>query len=74
MEPTEPRAEDVRIPKATRAYERAMEKRQKYIREREWLERRSMVRGLVWLAMIALVASVVRAGVGRAFVGGWWHP
>jgi hypothetical protein len=36
-------------------------------------ERRSLTRGLLLLAAIVLVLSMVRAGWGRVFVPGWWH-
>ena len=68
------RAEEPRIPAATRAGERAAEKRRRYLREREWLERRSMIRGLILLVMIAVLVCMIRAGFGRVFTPGWWHP
>ena len=42
--------------------------------ERERLESRSVVRGLILLAILVLLASMVRAGLGRVFVHGWWRP
>ena len=44
-----------------------------YLRNREELERRSVLRGLVLLALIALAVSLIRAGGGRAFYAGWWR-
>ena len=45
-----------------------------YIAEREALERRRQVRGLLLLLAIVLLLSVARAGVGRVFPVRWWHP
>ena len=42
-------------------------------RERERQEHFSLLRGLVWVALVVLVASIARAGLGRAFVPGWWR-
>ncbi len=42
--------------------------------EQERMERRSVVRGLILLAVIMLVGSVARAGLDRVFVHGWWRP
>jgi len=41
--------------------------------ERMRLERRSHVRGLLLLAVGAIVFAVVRAGVHRVFTVGWWR-
>jgi hypothetical protein len=35
-------------------------------------ERRSQVRGLLWLALAAIVFAILRAGVHRVFTVGWW--
>lgn len=37
------------------------------------LQRRSQVRGLLLLAVAALLFAVLRAGVTRAFNPGWWR-
>jgi len=37
------------------------------------LERRSALRGLVLMALLALVVSLIRAGTDRAFYAGWWR-
>jgi hypothetical protein len=68
------RAEKPRIPPPTRAFQRAAEKRSKFLLAREGIEHRSMVRGLLILAVIVLLASMVRAGFGNVFTPGWWHP
>jgi hypothetical protein len=36
-------------------------------------ERVRQVRGLVLLALAALLFAVLRAGVGRVFTPGWWR-
>ncbi|WP_161570920.1 hypothetical protein [Granulicella sibirica] len=36
-------------------------------------ERRRQVRGLLVLAFVILVASILRAGVPRVFTLGWWR-
>ncbi len=74
MQPTEVRAEKPRIPAATRAQERASEEQQQYLHKREGLEARSVLRGLIVLALLVLLASMIRAGFGRVFVHGWWRP
>lgn len=68
------RAESPRIPAATRALQDAEQERNAYIREREQVEHRSVLRGLMLLAVIVLVLSIARAGLGRVFPAGWWRP
>jgi hypothetical protein len=36
------------------------------------LEQRSLLRGLILLAVVILIASLARAGFGRLFVPRWW--
>jgi hypothetical protein len=36
-------------------------------------ERRRQVRGLMWLALAAIVFAILRAGVHRVFTPGWWR-
>jgi len=67
------RAEAPRAPKPGVALVRAAEERSVFLAVREALERRSLVRGLIALAVVVLVFSVARAGLGRAFVPGWWR-
>jgi hypothetical protein len=31
------------------------------------------MRGLIILAVLALLVSIARAGLGRVFVPGWWR-
>jgi hypothetical protein len=61
------------VPAPTRALEREREARRSHFQAREQLERRSAARGLLLLAMVALLASIARAGLVRVFVHGWWN-
>ena len=36
-------------------------------------EQRSLLRGLLLLALLVLLVSLARAGFGRLFVPGWWR-
>jgi len=74
MQASGERAEPVRVPAGTQSLERAKVERAGYLRGREALEARSVVRGLILLAMLVLLASMARAGFGRVFVRGWWRP
>ena len=67
------RAAAPQAPPATRALERALAEQTAHRAVRAQLERRSVVRGLVLLAVIVLVASVLRAGVCNVFLPGWWR-
>jgi hypothetical protein len=69
----EQRAEAVRPPQPTPALEQSRVELREHRSAREALERRSVVRGLVVLAVVALVASIARAGLDRVFVHGWWR-
>jgi len=71
-EPVEHRAEAVRPPQATPELSEAQAKQQVRLRALEGSERRSMVRGLIVLAALALAWSIARAGWARVFVHGWW--
>ncbi len=67
------RAAAPRAPLATPEMQRALEE-QRVQHERGALQAgRSMARGLLLLALGVLVASVLRAGVGRVFLPGWWR-
>ena len=67
------RAAAPRAPLATPEMQRVLAEQREH-RERGVLrERRSMARGLLLLALGVLVASVLRAGVGRVFLPGWWR-
>jgi hypothetical protein len=39
----------------------------------EHIERRRQVRGLLLLALAAIVFAILRAGVHRVFTTGWWR-
>jgi len=39
----------------------------------EHLKRRQQVRGLLFLALIAILFAILRAGVHRVFTTGWWR-
>jgi hypothetical protein len=71
--PAEHRAEAVRPPQATPELKEAQAKQQVRLRALEGSERRSVVRGLIVLAAVVLAWSIVRAGLGRVFVHGWWR-
>lgn len=66
------RAQPPRAPEPTPGLRKAQAERREYLEERESLERNSVLRGLTLLALLALVISLVRAGVDRAFYAGWW--
>ena len=78
MQPSEPhtgyRAATAQIPDPTRALQRQREDYEIYRLDRERVERRSMVRGLILLALLVLAASIARAGIHRVFVPHWWQP
>ncbi len=62
-----------RPPAPTRALELDREARQSHYQARERIERHSVLRGLVLLAVLALLAAMARAGLDRVFVHGWWR-
>jgi len=74
MAPPPRRADPPRIPPSTRTLDRATQDQKSYLRNREILESRSVVRGLILLALLVLLASMFRAGFSRVFVPGWWRP
>jgi hypothetical protein len=39
----------------------------------ERLERRRQIRGLLFLALAAILFAILRAGVHRVFTTGWWR-
>ncbi len=71
---SEHRAAAPQIPEATRGLTRQRAEFEIYRAERETIERRSMVRGLILLAVVVLLGSIARAGIDRVFVHGWWRP
>jgi hypothetical protein len=74
METPEHRAQQPRPPAPTPAVERARAAEQVYMQDREHAQRRSLLRGLLWFALAALVFSIARAGVHQVFFHGWWRP
>jgi hypothetical protein len=70
----EQRAASPQLPALTAAFARDRKAYARYRNDREKTERRSVVRGLIVLAMVLLVGSMVRAGLDRVFVHGWWRP
>jgi hypothetical protein len=71
---SEPRAAAPRTPEPTRGQVRALAAFKIYRAERERIERRSTVRGLILLAVVVAVGRIARAGLDRVFVQGWWRP
>jgi hypothetical protein len=67
------RAAAPRAPEPTRGVLQQQLETAEYLRERESVERQSVLRGLVWLALVAFGVSLLRAGVDRAFYAGWWR-
>ena len=70
----EHRAEPAALPAMTRALLLKREEFEAYRREREKIERRSVSRALILIAIVVLVGSIVHAGMDRVFVHGWWRP
>ena len=70
----EHRAAPPRLPALTPAFARDRQAFARYRSEREKTERRSVVRGLILLAVVLLVGSMARAGLDRVFFHGWWRP
>lgn len=60
-------------PPLSREAARAEEERGIYRREREGVERRSVLRGLILLAAIVVLFTLWHGGAGRAFPAGWWQ-
>ncbi len=67
------RAAPPQLPLLTPAQQRRLAAHNSYLKQRELVERRSVVRGLILLALLVLVGSMLRAGMGRVFVPGWWR-
>ncbi|HEX4156523.1 MAG TPA: hypothetical protein VHY48_13005 [Acidobacteriaceae bacterium] len=74
--PTEQRAQPPRPPQPLQQsalQQRRERARLAAIRARLRLEQRSLLRGLILLAVLILLASLLYAGFGRLFVPGWWR-
>jgi len=63
-----------RIPEPTATQLAEQKEHEAYLRGRTLLESRSMVRGLILLALVVLLAGFLRAGFPRVFPHGWWRP
>jgi hypothetical protein len=66
------RAQPPRPPALTEREQRRESARLRTLSERMGVEQRSLLRGLILLAVVILIASLVRAGFGRLFVPRWW--
>jgi hypothetical protein len=66
-------AEPPCVPEPTVALLQARAAVAEHRERRERLERSSVVRGLIVLALLVLGLSMLRAGWGRVFVPGWWR-
>lgn len=73
MRSTGKRAEPPRPPALSEQDERRELARLERLKARVGLERRSLLRGLILLAVVILIASLARAGFDRLFVPGWWR-
>jgi hypothetical protein len=67
------RAQPPRPPQPTPALQQALDEHDEYKASREKLERRSMLRGAIVLAVLVVAFSIARAGLDRVFVHGWWR-
>ena len=66
------RAEPPRPPVLTERDERREAERLGRLKMRVALEQRSLLRGLILLAVLMLIVRLARAGFGRLFVPRWW--
>jgi hypothetical protein len=71
---SEHRAAPPQLPALTPTFERQQAEFELYRKQREQLERRSMLRSLILIALLVLARSIARAGLERVFVHGWWRP
>jgi hypothetical protein len=67
------RAQPPRPPALTPEQQRREKTRVESLRARVRLEQRSLLRGLILLAVVILIVSLARAGLDRLFVRGWWR-
>jgi fatty acid desaturase len=72
--PSERRAEPARTPEPTPEVARIRATEQLYKQDREREQRRSLLRGLLWLLLAVMVFSIARAGLQQVFLHGWWRP
>jgi hypothetical protein len=71
--PKPDRAQPPRAPQLPASAQRSLEEAAIYRREREGVERQSVLRGLLLLAILVLVAGLLHGGLSRAFFSGWWR-
>lgn len=69
----ERRAQPPRPPALDETEQKREATRVEALRSRLRLEQRSLLRGLILLAVVVLIASLARAGFGRLFVPRWWR-
>lgn len=67
------RAQPARPPALSEREQRRESERIAALQGRVRLERRSLLRGLILIAVLILIASLARAGLDRLFVPGWWR-
>lgn len=67
------RAQPPRPPALSQSQQRADLARREALAARLGLEQRSLLRGLILLALVVLLVSLSRAGLGRLFLPGWWR-
>ncbi|MGA7157655.1 MAG: hypothetical protein WBY53_12445 [Acidobacteriaceae bacterium] len=70
----EQRASPPQIPTLIPEQQQKLDAAHAHHKEREQVERRSATRGLILFALLVLVGSILRAGLGRVFFQGWWRP
>jgi hypothetical protein len=73
MDSSDHRAQPPRPPALTPEQKQREKTRVEALRARLRLEQRSLLRGLILLAVVILIVSLARAGLGRLFVSGWWR-
>lgn len=66
-------AAPVQVPRPSRELQRARAATERKHTAQRVRQARGQVRGLVLLAMVMLLGSVLRAGVERVFFAGWWR-
>lgn len=60
-------------PSLTRAGKREAARRDVLHEHAERIERSRQLRGLLWVALLILVGSVIRGGLPNVFPRGWWR-
>lgn len=70
---SEQRAKPPSVPPLTASARRDLAAHDVRMRRQESQERVRVYRGLVMLAVLVLLLSMLHAGWGRVFVPGWWR-